>query len=214
MELPFSQRDFFSVFKDYNESVWPGQIVLVLLAVAILFFAWKPASSGRKVIPALLGFLWLWMGVIYHFIFFREVNPLATIFAAAFALQGFLFIRLIWIDRVSYSITPDLRGVVGLFLVGYALIGYPLFGYWQYHLYPSTPTFGLPCPTTIFTFGVLLWSVNLPRTTLIVPGLWSLIGFSAALTMGVWEDVGLLIAGLIAIPLVLLQRRAFPEVAV
>jgi hypothetical protein len=57
---------------------------------------------------------------------------------------------------------------------------------------------GLPCPTTIFTFGLLLRSGrSVPLYVLPVPIAWSLLGFSAAYSLGIWEDVGLLLAGLI-----------------
>ena len=101
---------------------------------------------------------------------------------------------------------------MGAFLVGFALILYPLVGYFQNHTYPASPTFGLPCPTTIFTFGVFLWSSGLPRAALIIPGLWSLIGFSAALTLGVTEDISLLVSALIAIPMILMRKSSLQEI--
>jgi len=65
------------------------------------------------------------------------------------------------------------------------------------HVYPLAPTFGLPCPTTIFTFGILLMSVGrLPYVILIIPVLWSVIGSFAIVSFGIKEDAGLLVAGL------------------
>lgn len=38
------------------------------------------------------------------------------------------------------------------------------------HTYPAQPTFGLPCPTTIFTFGLLLWvRPPVPWSLLVIP---------------------------------------------
>jgi hypothetical protein len=86
------------------------------------------------------------------------------------------------------------------------VLGY-LFG----HVYPKSPTFGLPCPTTIFTFGLLLWTkTKFPKAVLVIPFLWSLIGFSAALTMGIHEDIGLLVAGVLGTVLLLLRERKSP----
>jgi len=53
-----------------------------------------------------------------------------------------------------------------------------------------------PCPTTIFTIGMLLlargrWVVWLS----IIPLLWSLVGLAAALQLGIPEDFGLPAAG-------------------
>jgi Family of unknown function (DUF6064) len=70
---------------------------------------------------------------------------------------------------------------------------------YYYHL-DSSPTFGLPCPTTIFTLGMLLWLDKTPPLyLLIIPLLWSLIGTVAALKLGIREDVGLLVSGALTV---------------
>lgn len=58
------------------------------------------------------------------------------------------------------------------------------------------PVFGVaPCPTTIFTVGVLLTGTwHVARWLLIVPGLWAAVGGSAAIFLGVPQDVALLAA--------------------
>ncbi len=90
----------------------------------------------------------------------------------------------------------------------YALIIYPMLSYFNGHIFPASPTFGLPCPTTIFTFGILLWtSQRVPIFLLIIPFLWSLVGGSAAFLLGILEDTGLPIAGMLAV--FLLVRRDF-----
>jgi hypothetical protein len=90
----------------------------------------------------------------------------------------------------------------------YALVIYPVLGLLAGHRYPSAPTFGLPCPTTIFTFGVLLLArEKLPRFLFAIPMVWALIGFTAAFAFGVYEDYGLLIAGLALIVLALLKNK-------
>ena len=61
------------------------------------------------------------------------------------------------------------------------------------------PMFGVaPCPTTIFTIGMLLlasgsWVAELS----IIPFAWSLVGLAAALQLGIPEDFGLPVAGLV-----------------
>jgi hypothetical protein len=85
---------------------------------------------------------------------------------------------------------------------------YPILGQLLGHLYPRCPTFGVPCPTTIFTFGMLLWTIGkVPKYVLIIPLLWSIIGFSAAINLGIKEDIGLLIAGLVATFMILYKDR-------
>jgi hypothetical protein len=100
-------------------------------------------------------------------------------------------------------------------LILYALVAYPLLGVLLGHHYPATPTFGAPCPTTIFTFGVLLWCQRrVPAWLLIIPGLWALIGLSAAISLGVPEDVGLFVAGAVAIPMLVRRGRRMASLAV
>jgi hypothetical protein len=95
----------------------------------------------------------------------------------------------------------------GALLVGYALIGYPLLASLLGQQFPATPTFGLPCPTTIFTLGVLLWLQRpAPVFLLIIPLAWSVIGTAAALQLDVREDFGLLVAAVLTVVLRFVPR--------
>ena len=99
----------------------------------------------------------------------------------------------------------------------FALLVYPLLGWAMGHRYPEVPTFGLPCPTTIFTIGTLLFARGaVPRSLLVVPVLWSAVGSSAAFTLGVYQDLGLLVAGVVAVMAmtpVMTSRRPTPPTA-
>jgi hypothetical protein len=59
---------------------------------------------------------------------------------------------------------------------------------------------GVPCATTIFTLGLLAWAQpGRSRYLLVLPILWAAIGGTAAFTLGVTQDLGLLAAGLLAL---------------
>jgi hypothetical protein len=76
------------------------------------------------------------------------------------------------------------------------------------HSYPYSPTFGLPCPTTIFTFGILLFAdKKFNILLLLIPLIWSVIGFGAALNFSVFEDYGLLIAGITGFLLLMVYNK-------
>jgi hypothetical protein len=76
------------------------------------------------------------------------------------------------------------------------------------HVYPAQPTFGLPCPTTIFTVGMFVWlKPKAPWWLLIVPLLWSGIGMTAVVYFGVLEDAMLPIATISAAVLILIKNR-------
>jgi hypothetical protein len=65
-----------------------------------------------------------------------------------------------------------------------------------------------PCPTAIFTFGLLLWVVDsVPAYLLIIPLLWSFLGMSAAINLQVPQDYGLVVAGVLGTALILIQNR-------
>lgn len=205
MDLPFTSGQFLDVFAEYNRAVWPFQIVLLLAAIAALVLAaWKRAGAG-KIIASILAFFWVWMGAVYHIGFFSAINPAARIFGAAFILEG---AAIAWAgfrrNPISFGLDMDLRTFIGGALILYALLIYPLIGYALGRSFPYGPTFGLPCPTTIFTLGMFLWAGRtLPRALIVIPALWSVLGFSAAFALGIREDVGLIVSALLATTLIL-----------
>lgn len=153
------------------------------------------------------------MGLVYHFWFFSAINRAALIFAAIFVVQGILFfVAGVWNSNLRFRFRLDLFGITGSVLLIYALVVYPVLGYWFGHRYPAAPTFGLPCPTTIFTFGMLLWTNRrVPLYLLPIPFAWSLIGMSAAISLGMIEDYGLMAAGLVGSSLIILRDVSFPK---
>lgn len=209
--MPFTIDQFMDVFATYNQAVWPAQWIAYLLGLAVpLLMKMKRDIAGRY-INIILGSFWIWMGGMYHINFFADVNPAALGFGAVFIVQGLLFFTLNWFEgSFRYRIRNDGYGWTGAMFIFYAMLLYPLLGYLFGHVYPRAPVFGLaPCPTTIFTFGVFLHARGrVPVWLLIIPGLWSLIGFSAAFQLGIYEDVGLIIAGVLGTILIVRRNRA------
>jgi hypothetical protein len=207
VRLPFGVQEFFDVFERYNEHVWPAQLILVALALAALWLAARPRRGSDRAIALILGVLWLWMGAAYHLAFFRAINPLATVFGAAFLAQGLLFAATARRDRVRFR-AYRLSGLIGGALAAFALVIYPLIGMAAGHAHPRIPTFGLPCPTTIFTLGLLLMiEPPMPRAIAVIPLGWSVVGLSAAFQLGVWQDLGLGVAAVVFLTVRILQSR-------
>jgi hypothetical protein len=197
MRLPFDTHQFFSVFVRYNTAVWPAQVALTLAALCAVALALWPRRGSDRTIAVILGVLWLWMGVVYHLVFFRSINPAAVVFGVLFILEGVLLIVFGgWLGRLRFAWTPTISGLLGAALISYALLVYPTLTLVLGHQYPAAPTFGLPCPTTIVTLGLLaLTSSRPPLSVLAIPLLWSAVGVSAAVQLGIWEDLGLVAAG-------------------
>lgn len=208
MQLPFTGAQFFDVFRHYNDTVWPAQILLLALAIAAVALVAFPRRWSGAGISAILAFLWAWLGLAYHLAFFASVNPAAYVFAAvsvagavAFAWHGIAKHRL----QFKFSRSP--RTLAGVALIVFSLAVYPAWAAYAGHLYPAMPTFGLPCPTTIFTIGMLSLLVTpYPRIPLLVPVLWCLVGSQAAFLLGVPQDLALIVAGIVGVGLVVRSR--------
>ncbi|MCW9058540.1 MAG: DUF6064 family protein [Gammaproteobacteria bacterium] len=210
MNLPFTREQFFEVFAVYNTAVWPAPFLLGVLAILLLVLVLGiPGKAGRAVSFG-LAFLWAWLSIAYHLTFFWEVNPAAPLFAAislgaaiAFAWTG--GIR----GQLQFERAMSFRVVLGLAVALFALLGYPLIGEFLGHRYPATPTFGLPCPTTIFTFGLLLMAKsNLPRILVVGPLVWAFIGAFAAFSLGVRQDLALVLMVVLGLYLLLQGIRS------
>jgi len=210
MKPPFTKEEFLQVFANYNTSVRPLQIIILQLALLVIYFAIKKKSKSDQFISASLAFFWLWMGIVYHIIYFSKINKAAYLFGIFFIIQGLLFFYYgVMRNSISFTYRKDVWGITGSILIIYSIIIYPLIGYFLGHMYPKLPTFGLPCPTTIFTFGILLWSAKrVPLPVLIIPLLWSVIGFSAVVYFGMYEDIGLIVSGIISTLLLFYRRNS------
>lgn len=207
MQLPFTVEQFLAVFVAYNTSVWPMQIALNLLGILVVVLCFR-ASVPSRLIAAILAVLWTWTGGVYHWMFFLKVNPAAAVFGLVFIVQASFFLVFGTIRQsLRFGFERSWQSYIGAVLILYGMVLYPVLGYFLGHAYPASPTFGAPCPTTIFTFGLLLWTKGRVKWFLLVlPLIWSLIGFGAAVKLGIREDIGLLVAGLVG-TIVLLAKR-------
>jgi len=195
--LPFTVEQFFVVFGSYNTAIWPAPLVAYGLGLLALAFLAKPSAPANRITSAILGLMWLWTGIAYHWIHFAAINPAAPVFGAAFVVQGLLFLHAAWSGRLTFGQVGSVRAAVGLVFILYAGILYPLLGIGFGHAYPNLPMFGItPCPVTIFTFGCLLLTAKpMPWWIVAIPLLWSLVGGSAAFLLGIPQDWVLLVSG-------------------
>ena len=213
--IPFTFDQFLNVFEQYNVAVWPAQVFLSTIGMFAISLVLSRKSDLSRIVSLILSLFWIWMGIVYHLWFFSAINKVAIVFAAFFVLQGILFfIAGVLNQQLTFCFSSNLYGIVGSVFLVYALILYPAFGYWLGHRYPAAPTFGLPCPTTIFTFGILLWaSRRVPLYILAIPLAWSFIGVWAAISLGMIEDFGLLVAGLLGSMLIIFRDTSIPQVS-
>ncbi len=206
--MPFTTEEFLGVFKSYNEAIFPFQAVLIISAVFIVIQVFRKRKIGNELITWVLAFFWMWVGVVYQIMFFSSINPAAYIFGSAFILEALFILKSGVIDKkLEFGFSKDLNHYTGLILIIYALVIYPVLNVYFGHAYPSNPTFGLPCPTTIFTFGLFLMTTRrIPLYLLIIPFLWALLGISAAIQLGIYEDIGLIFSGILAVSLIVKDK--------
>lgn len=199
--MPFTTEQFFYVFEQYNSAVFPFQLLIFILGIVGLFLLHSRLPGKNKFIGSYLGILWIWVGTIYHFIFFAEINPAAYLFGGVFILQGLLILRETFRkNRIRYSFSSQPGYYIGYFLVIFGLIIYPVIGYLLENSVAKIISLGLPCPTTIVTFGFfMLTGSKFPKYLLIIPSLWAIVGVSAAIELGVYQDFMMVISAMLAV---------------
>ncbi|WP_442947196.1 DUF6064 family protein [Noviherbaspirillum sp.] len=92
----------------------------------------------------------------YHVAFFARIHP-AAYGVGALSLAGslcFLWYG-VYQGRLHFAGNGRARGSAGAALIVFALGIYRAWSWYAGHWFPAMPTFGLPCPTTIFTIGLL-----------------------------------------------------------
>ena len=188
MSLPFTEGQFLDNFAAFNTALWP---VLVALWIATLILGvqlvlGRPRSAA---LGSLLAVQWVWAGVAYHAMFFTRINPAAWLFAAFFVAQA---MALLWYSGATHRLTftgrRSVRHAGAVIFITYALL-YPAVVQLTGHQAPRAPTFGVPCPTVLFTAGLLLAAEPpVSRWLLVIPAAWSVVAGSAAFLLRMPAD--------------------------
>jgi hypothetical protein len=215
--VPFTHSQFLDLFGSYNAQFAPVVAALWLVSVLAVLRYFRGELATRPA-AGLLAVHWAWSGVVYHAAFFTRINPAAWLFAALFVIQAGAFAWLARAGRLPDSV-PRGRGVRRLLADAFLLaaVAYPLLVLMTDLALPRAPLFAVPCPTTLFTTGLLLALGPLaPRWLAAIPVAWAAVGGSAALALGVLPDYLLIAAGASLVALALLpsrRRQAAPEAA-
>jgi hypothetical protein len=195
--LSFNLEEFLAVLSRYNKDIWPLQIVAFVLGIFALFLLVRKNKYSDRIILAILAFFWLWNGIVFCPFYWAPIYKYAYLFGAFCSIQGILFLVGVFRPNISFGHLNSLNTAVAIILIVYAMAGYQIFGYFLGHIYPKFFPVGLvPCPTAVFTFGLLLLTnKRVPRYYIIVPAIVAAGGIMAACN-GIYEDIGLIISGL------------------
>ena len=193
--MDFQLESFQKIVAAYNHDIYPFQIIMYLAGLIAVILSFKTTKYSSKIISAILSFYWLWNGVVFCLLYWGPNYEPAYAFGLLFTTLGILFIYSgIFRSDITFMYKTDYISNLGAVFIFYAMIGYPLIGYLLNHTYFQ---FGLsPCPTNVFTFGLLLWSARLPIYLIIIPFFWTLCGI-VPISAGIYEDAEMMLTGLI-----------------
>src|SRR6188474_1243680 len=108
MNLPFTIEQFLDVFRKYNIAVWPMQVFFILLALIAVYFSIRSKTYSNRIIVCVLAFFWLWMGIIYHLVYFSRINEAALVFGTLFIIQAIIFLYFGFLkNKLSFRLKTD-----------------------------------------------------------------------------------------------------------
>jgi hypothetical protein len=207
MKASFSIEQLLTIFEHHNQTFWLIHILAYVLGIIVLVLLFRKSDTRNKIINNTLAIFWLWTGVVFFILYFGQIYKPAYIFGALFIIQALLFTLPRLRSNLSYHYAKDIYSIIGIIFILYAMIGYPLVGLLVNHIYPATPAFTLaPCPLVIFTFGVFLNTEKTPKLYLVIPLFWAISGF-IPISIGMVEDIGLIVAGIVGTILLFVRDK-------
>ena len=174
--LMFSATTWESMVATYNRELWPGQALALGLGLWALAIAWRArAPSHDRLVSALLGGAWIWVGWAFLSRRFATVNWPAEYLGWAFFLQG---AALLWLGAARGGIAfghadrrvPEGARAVGWALAFAAIAGVPWLAPLLGKSWSQSQVFGfMPDPTAISTLGFLLMARRAPGWLSVIP---------------------------------------------
>jgi hypothetical protein len=204
-------QQFFAMWAQANTALWPMDLVWYAATIAAIILAIRPVPGSNRLIAAFLAVYYMWLAIVFFGIYYTPLNDHSPAYAAMFALGGALFFVAGVVRRdLEFQPKRDLLGVTGGVFILYAL-AYPLIDALAGRQFPAAPVLGVaPCPSAIFTAGLLLWTrPGVPMYVLVVPLVWLMAQTPAeALAMGVVADAARVPIGIVTTAL--LVWREYP----
>jgi hypothetical protein len=195
-------QDVYVLFSRYNRAIWPMIIIAYILAILMITLTIKKKDISDKLISIILAFITLWIGIVLYLIFTLPLDPFwSVIFGIVWIIQAILFLYFgVYKSSLSFKFEKNSYSIIGALMILYALLMYPLIQIIIGHDYPVLPFFGVvPCPSTVFIFGILLMTdKKVPKTIVIIPLCFSIItGLDMVFSYQFWVDLGLITSGIL-----------------
>jgi hypothetical protein len=187
---------FFNKVSAYNVSIFPMQIITLVVAIILTYLLLvRPGAGVNKIMKAYLSLTFVWFVFMFPF----EGVYKITFGLLHLAIAVFFFID-IFTAKSEFKF-PETSGkkYFMLFLIFSAFALYPLIEYMSGHIYPKVLLFGVaPCPTVLFSLALLMGAVPKVGKIIFILIIFSAIssGLSAPIMLGVWADLLLLVSGI------------------
>lgn len=202
-----ASQETYRITAEYNQAIWPIIIIVSVLAIIMILLAIRKPGKYDKIFALILALESFWLGIVYWLIVSFPQDPVtAIIIGVLWILIGLAFLYLgVFKKDLSLTYTGDSASIIGAIFILYALVGYPILQMLYGQFYPAMLLFGgAPCPFTIFTFGLLLWTDK--KVPMIIPLLLLIyaipVGIVATLVYQIWVDIALIPVSIIGIYLI------------
>lgn len=176
--LLFSPRVYYRLFELNNEALWPLQLLIAALAVAILYIVTVRVRVGERFIPICLGVIWLWVGWSFLWERYATINWAIVYVLPLFVLEALLLIAIGLLGRGLTRPTSHMTVRISLYgLLLFSLFGYPLIAPLMGRDWASAEIFGIsPDPTAVATLVMLaLGQGRVRAVAMIIPATWCVI---------------------------------------
>ena len=182
----FSERVYHRLFELHNQTVWPAHMLAAALGVLILvLLTWRP-SRARRILPAALGILWLWVAWTFFVRSYAAINWAAIYVAPAAMLEGLLLLWLAAQGSLTFHRPDGIPGFAALLLFAASILLYPLAAIATGRPWWSAELFGIaPDPTALATLAALALATGRARwAASIVPAVWSVLSAATLWAIG------------------------------
>lgn len=212
--LPYSADALFAQFDLYNQAIRPVPVLALLLVGIVVYLSVRSRQDRSHLIFTILAAGWLWTGIVYHQVFFADLNFAAPVYGGFFVLQGVL---LFWFGAVrrgnAVGFDGGLSAWAGLASILVSAAALPAVDWAQGAGWTDSrlPLIA-PGATAGFTAGILMMTPGrLPWHLCAIPVLWLFIAGAHAWALDIRQDFALPAIGLVALALFLrsfLRARA------
>lgn len=156
--LPYTHEVLSVFLSEYHQSIWPIQIIAVILTAITIYILIKPFAQSSRLIITTLVIFWFWIGTIYYIQELTSLSFMAPLYGIVWVIQAGLFVCYIIIPfSKKIYFENNIHGYSGIILIIFAVIIYPLAMTTFDNRWASYRMVGVtPVATAIYTLGVIL----------------------------------------------------------